>query len=295
MRYATREGTEPGGTELMVGSTSKSPNTGGPRPDLESIGFKRGFVALLDALGTKGVWEGGGAADYAERLQALVTDARSFDPSGDGMRSSVYAPGVRFDAEVRVSALSDTIFLGYSVSEPMPHAVVLFAVHLAFVFQKALERHILLRGAAAFGYMRARGGVFMGPAVDDAAGRYECGDWAGIMAAPTLVSALDGWREAIPRSAVTFTPYMVPIKDKRRRTRSRESGWAFTWPSPQHIDRARLESLFVTGSTDPALLDDIAHKRVHTLEFYDHWVTEFGRIIKEDDERHGRTTERHPW
>jgi hypothetical protein len=61
--------------------------------------FDEGFVVLLDALGTKGVWDRPEGVDYADRLNELIIRARGFDPMNRGLSGSFVTPDAHETAE----------------------------------------------------------------------------------------------------------------------------------------------------------------------------------------------------
>ena len=240
-----------------------------------------GFVALLDALGTKGVWSRPEGTNFPERLHALILDARSFDPTGRGLESSFIplgAPGEKIDATTHVAALSDTIVLTYAVSRTGPLALRLFSVCLVYLFRQALQRGILLRGAAAHGRFLASGEVFIGPAVDEAACWYDRADWAGVLATPSLATLLDDWGDPERASVPCFVPYPVPLKpivnQRDDCSSTNELGWALGWSSTS-MQRGELVSAFGSKVDSPS----VQRKLANTLAFHDYWIETLNRLL----------------
>jgi hypothetical protein len=151
---------------------------------------KFGFVALLDALGTRtSTLEN--AQQYLASLELLKDNVQS--------ATDVTLEGTSDDLKAGLSDLKprffgDSILLTYSILDEARFEEyfkrILFV--LSFFVLIALKNGILLRGALAIGRYLEESNVVLGPAVYDAAGWYEEPQLVSVMLTPKATHYVKG-------------------------------------------------------------------------------------------------------
>ncbi len=135
-----------------------------------TIQERKGFIAFVDALGTKGIWT---RKDPKTVIQDWVDLVTHFEEEARGSHVQAWA----FSDTIIATLESDDLD---SSKAPIPVIVEL----LAKLFTDALESGFLLRGAISRGLFYRERPMIIGPAVDDAAEWYEAAEWMGIMLTP---------------------------------------------------------------------------------------------------------------
>lgn len=167
-----------------------------------------GAVALIDALGFKGLWRTWGAARVIEKMNAMVSTAHE-NPwvVNAGNPNHVLK-------SIKLTFLSDTIAVAVSMKNRTPsddqHGVVILShflqtlQHVAFVKDPPL----LYRGCIAVGDHLFDGNFIVGPAVDEAAEGFEKADGAFVWMMPSALAAHGPENHSQPYAMA----YDVPMK-----------------------------------------------------------------------------------
>lgn len=215
-------------------------------------GERIGCVAILDSLGTKGVWS-------HRRLDRLVTD---WELILEHFRTNVLprrlmeADGVP-PLRIEVSGFSDTVIVTGSVADTKPrmtlggkrfgpfiwdyrknaqewkidpNVVAAFADYLMYPFIGAFLRGFPFRGVVSAGEFYRSKNLVIGPAIDEAVGWYERPEWIGVSLTPSALYALEKHSE-FPRAVRrVLVPYNVPIKPDKQTKAVHHATWALAWP-----------------------------------------------------------------
>jgi hypothetical protein len=248
-------------------------------------GLDHGAVALLDALGIKGIWRGADGRDDTSALRTL----RAMKETAEGMRrycTEALIPRVlasEFNSYGRVPlvhalAFSDTI----AVTATLPRLDVagderqrvdallvdLVSQCAAYVLRKApqQQRPLVYRGVVTCGDLLVEPPFFLGPAIDEAAELHEQADGAFVWLAE---SALDRVRHRRPYRPHVWEnmaiPYAVPAKSGTVIETIALSPHVDTG-DPAEIERIRDGMLRAMDRPDPR----VARKRENTLRFLEH-------------------------
>ncbi len=222
---------------------------------------RTGFVALLDALGTKGVWLGRALEEVVAERDAFLELAQTM--ARDQSLYLKVIPAAQGRAEPSIDShfdsFSDSFVLTLWSDEPARILVNQFANQLIEIYYMAIEKGMLLRGAIAYGPYCHGTKSLIGPAVDEADLWSHVGEWAGVICSPTAssqIAAIAGSDEV--GLDAEFTHWSVPTTAGKAL-----STWVLDWP--RHGQRPKIEGHFLR----PPVRPEVDVKRRNTLDFYD--------------------------
>ncbi len=251
-------------------------------------GLDHGAVAVLDALGIKGIWRG---PEGTHDTSALAT-LRAMKKTAGGMRRyctkaliprlrPAFAPYGR-DPNVRVLAFSDTIVVTATlprvdVSSDDRAQVDALLVDVvcqcaAYVLRMAPQaaRPLVYRGVVTSGDVLVAPPFFLGPAIDDAAELHEKADGAFVWLAPTALERAQHRCPYFPHVWESMAvAYAVPLKSADDAVETFKT--IALSPFVDTCDPAEVSSILAgvkraMHSADPR----VARKRENTLRFLDH-------------------------
>lgn len=218
--------------------------------------MNNGAVALIDALGFRGIW-GRHSPDGVLRslkemqqwMEQRVQDQFKTQPA----------------FQCKIAFLSDTIAASMSVDAPSEHQAALNVIYLADTISWILERTLrssiplAYRGAIAVGSYEVSPHFLIGQAVDDAASAYELANAAVIWLTPAARNHVAGWLSNQPRNT-HLVKFGVPLKGG-------DSFDTYTVsPLEQARDNADANNLSLTLlSTFVGSSIDVAMKRQNTI------------------------------
>jgi hypothetical protein len=135
------------------------------------IGTKTGAVAMLDALGYKGIWN---RCDWRQLIAALVAIKNDALEDGDSLAAGLKIP---FDLDVRF--FSDTIFIAASIPEPIidlasdesnlirsEFALEMVSSMCQLSVSRAMLVPLAYRGCITVGEFEIEENFVIGPAID---------------------------------------------------------------------------------------------------------------------------------
>jgi len=204
------------------------------RRDGTQLETRVGAVAMIDALGFRGIWSRYPDEDVVEKLRSLAEVAAS---EARALQEGARSHGGNLLEFVQPMALSDTVVLGVA-TKPLDavarglqaegwgeiikfddatlagEAVRLCAELLGALVRRALEEPVPLayRGAIAFGRFGMADRFIVGPAIDEAAEWMERPEGAIVMLAP---SAAQYPQAQVPSAASNLFHTEVPMSPKR--------------------------------------------------------------------------------
>lgn len=202
--------------------------------DPDSI-VSTGAVAVLDALGFKGIWKSWRPEDILRKLEDTVNRTDGFEAE-----QLLHGEVHRLKQVRRLRFLSDTIVIASSITanpeaEASPSMLAgydrdaLFDVCNAvaglqrWMLRSALGPPLAYRGAIAFGEFLIRGSFLIGPAVDEAAEAEKLAEGALVWFCPSALKRLtnslgfDLPGAARPgRDFPVKLPWAVPLKGGHR-------------------------------------------------------------------------------
>ena len=231
-------------------------------------------VAMIDALGVRGVWRGTDGRDdirVLDTLHAACAAAYGMQAYVTKSLAPVFASRFGVEPTVTVLSLSDTVVIA-ALGHPQPEdeeawgLVDLVCQCVTYVMRDAAQaaRPLTYRGVVNFGRMLVYNTFLLGPAVDDAAEAYESADGAFVWLMPAAdrleprTYSPDVW------STMAFK-YDVPLKGGHTIRTTALS------PYVDNIDpseRAKIRIGYETALS--SLRVDVTIKRQNTLRFLDH-------------------------
>lgn len=178
--------------------------------------MKRGAVAVLDALGFKGIWK---RYDPARVLASLKLSSVAAQGQTNFLNKMFAEEKMRVKADI--VAFSDTVFLIATADDeggPLEGVDDLMAVTAVCggaatlsLFAALMDPPILYRGAVTVGAFASIERTFLvGQAIDDAASLEKEPEGAIIMVDPSAIP-----RPPLPRASFVIKDYDVPIKGGR--------------------------------------------------------------------------------
>jgi hypothetical protein len=213
----------------------KSPNPA-PLDSLRRVSgdgrWRTGAVAVLDALGFKGIWENHDPGMVLAKLQRLATLRREWEqPRFDDVAPDEdYGAPIIVDRWIRL--FSDTLVIAVDhwlhpdptkgwAGVPTGHQSLLnyfSVVGVCFAVQDAIESAAIdgdppltYRGCIACGHFEVRNEFMVGPAIDAAAEAEHLADGAFVWLLPSAVDALLSLKPGVG-GEVTVADYDVPMK-----------------------------------------------------------------------------------
>jgi hypothetical protein len=163
-----------------------------------------GAVAIIDALGFKGIYQSYDVQDVVDTLRRSDEEFKQFPKIGEKLG----------DAPVNVACLSDTVVMvtEKSADEHLGNAVLRVAGYIAAYLHRSVADSkrvpLVYRGCIAAGTLAVSGQFFVGPAVDEAAEWHEQADASVVWLTPSAAKAA-----ALEERDSVLTPqWSVPLK-----------------------------------------------------------------------------------
>jgi hypothetical protein len=246
-------------------------------PDLAAPSHHRGIlvfvpigaIAMLDALGFKGIWRRATREAVIEKLQRLKEKA---DERVGRLKSE--SAVARLEINLDVAMLSDTIVIGVDcprvqeqpkLRDDSPYLLLFAAAAAAAIMEEAAASEPLLayRGVITWGAFHMTDRFLVGEPIDEAAQLEKEAEAAVVWLAPSALAALTENR--LGRDGLGFVPWAVPLKGGG----SFETAVVnpFHWlrgPENQEI-RGALEGRLLSVFSSARL--DVNVKRQHTQRF----------------------------
>jgi hypothetical protein len=179
--------------------------------DPENYSQSSGAVVVLDALGTKGIWNKMDPQTILDHWKEFISSL--FIELNMAKREHLVLTYNHF---------SDTIIMTITGDEDV-RILNFFSSILTAIVDYGITKNIYLRGAISFGtiykikqipgYLDSNNSeMIIGPAIDEAAQYHEKGNWIGVMATPSVNKILMD-KSNRHRFVGTFCKYMIPMKE----------------------------------------------------------------------------------
>jgi hypothetical protein len=228
---------------------------------------RSGFVALFDALGTRGAWKSRPMAEIITERDEFETLAQaSASAQGQQLYKEIIPNATGLPAPdfgFRLESFSDSFILTFWSTEPPRQMINHLANELIGMYDFGIVKRLLFRGAISYGAFCQGTRSLVGPAVDEAYAWSGLARWAGILCTPTarkvITDAAPGGKKDLQGE---FAWWPVPLAGG-----SAVDTWALWWPRTGK--RKSLVELFL----DPPVSTEVENKMANTLKFYD-WATE---------------------
>lgn len=230
--------------------------------------MKFGVIAILDALGVKGVWAREDPKTVVERWNFIIDGFKNFKQFNNEDKESA--------GMSKVVSFSDTVIITYVGNEEDELQLLSdMGLHLSLPFCEALLEGVFFRGVISKGKFIQTSKMIIGPAIDEAMGWFERHDWMGVSLAPSASFMLDEYVNE-GNKMKWFTRHDVPLKKNISPNNLVDKNtWVLKWPdtlkdtfvlqeSKQNPKSALLDA-FSRSPIDP----DAISKYKNTIEFYD--------------------------
>ena len=224
--------------------------------------MKNGIIAILDALGIKGMWAREDPETVVKKWDYIIDDFKEF--------KNLNNEDVKSTGKSKVVSFSDTVIITYVGDEDDELQLLNdMGLHLSLPFCNALLNGIFFRGIINKGKFKQTNRMIIGPAVDEAMAWYDRHDWIGIALAPSASFMLDAFENE--RGKIRwFTHYDVPFKNGIDK-----NTWVLAWPKflkdtyeLQQTKQNPKSALLNAFHKYPIGPDSIS-KYKNTVEFYD--------------------------
>lgn len=231
-----------------------------------------GVVALLDALGTKGIWSTRPPTQVFEQWKKILNliehSARTNVQSLESYNRWLLNPepdqlGCRHCDPI---AFSDSLFIPMAPWEQKHLSIIMGMMGrlLAELVWTGLVTGTFLRGSVSIGQFYQARTKIVGPAVDEVASWYDLADWIGVTVAPTMARALDYQENFGIDVSEFYTKYKVPYKDRSR------DHWVIDWPrfahkTTKHPELALLGAFREHGGV---VAPSVESKYTNTIAFF---------------------------
>jgi hypothetical protein len=186
---------------------------------------ERGTVAIIDALGFRGIWKGRGGQADKERAEKVIASlsARAVRFESEKQRTAATAAPADGSSAgpFAITFLSDTIVIGAAAppgkDDTFGGSLVRVTGAVAAILSAATETEVPMayRGCIAVGEFRIADRFIIGPAVDEAASLSEIADAAIVWVSPATQVAAKRIHEVGCMMPILIPDYRVPLRDGR--------------------------------------------------------------------------------
>lgn len=173
-----------------------------------------GIVCVLDALGTKGVWQIDEPEKYLEKIEKIYNDLDRLKDYGQQQNEDILLDYITF---------SDTIIVTLHYKDYESESIIPpFARMIDGLYSLCLAENLFMRGAISYGKFIKKGNSIIGPAIDDAAYWHDKAQFIGCILTPStsllIEYGLDYWLRN-PYSDYDYSQhtllYDIPLKEAK--------------------------------------------------------------------------------
>lgn len=142
--------------------------------------MKEGAVAMIDALGFRGIWDRWPPDQVLTNMHAMK------DSLEEGLKDIATQPDMQFEA----TFLSDTVVIGLALPPSLPNHDALSLIYVTDIVTRVLTRSarsstpLAYRGAVAYGEYEISSNFILGRAIDEAADNHESAQGAIVWLLP---------------------------------------------------------------------------------------------------------------
>lgn len=170
--------------------------------------MREGAVAVIDALGFRGIWRRYPPEAVIENMQSIKNQLeKDLREIGDQSK-------IQFDA----TFLSDTIIVGLSLSENDFREKALSIIYVTDILTRILawsarsSTPLSYRGAVSYGRYRIEPSFIVGEAIDEATSYHESAQGAVVWLLPNTKDIVADWLKDEPKNT-HLVKFNVPLKN----------------------------------------------------------------------------------
>jgi hypothetical protein len=234
--------------------------------------MKHGVVALLDAVGVKGIWARSNAEEVVHDWEHVADFFRTSIEVAIKDSANVIQPSA-----ISYPQFSDTMVFTLETDDPAS-SLPLMAEILLTPLLGALLLGIFLRGAISVGEFLRSETMIIGPAIDEAAEWYNLAEWMGVSFTPSASFSIGRLMEQniAMKHKVDWSRWFVKYDIPMKPGIDGKSGWALPWPRRAfEIQLSRERTLSPRGAllhafTRNAISPEVYPKYRNTLSFFDY-------------------------
>lgn len=232
---------------------------------MSNVHKKIGVVALLDALGTKGVWK-------RENPEAVVK-------TWDNLMNTYHDVSQKrtekeYGYKSNFFAFSDTIIIT-ATGNDITKTLISLGVDLGIIFTHSILNKFFIRGCISVGEFFHGQRIVIGPAIDEASQYYMMPNWVGISTSPSAYRIL--YKQS-PKQLLefgyghVFIPHEIPTKLGLEKSFAINLPWAYKTTANSFKKELRLDGPDTLNEIFESELDrtneiDVSFKIRNTLEF----------------------------
>ena len=170
--------------------------------------MREGAVAVIDALGFRGVWRRYAPETVIENMQKIKIQLEK-DLKNIGSQSKM-----KFDA----TFLSDTIIIGLSLPEDEDKGKALSIIYVTDILTRILawsarsSTPLSYRGVVSYGKYIIEPSFIVGEAIDEAANYHESAQGAVVWLLPSTKNRVEDWLKDQPKNT-HLVRFNIPLKN----------------------------------------------------------------------------------
>jgi len=177
---------------------------------------EEGLVALIDVLGTKGIWSRSNPGEVIRNFSFLINKINLIKSK---MEDELYGPFPNIRMNLSTYFFSDTIII-LLTSDNLENSIKPFGDLLSLTTATGFQNGIYMRGSVSLGKFyrdqENKNSIIIGPAVDEAADWYNMSELIGVYCSPSLKFSIDGIRAKNQDADLEiFYKYDMPIKNDK--------------------------------------------------------------------------------
>lgn len=232
-------------------------------PSKETIvrpGMRYGIVCMLDALGTKGVWNNQYNDEYIKNIKTIRETLRL---EIDKLKED---KNINEIADFNHYIFSDTIILAFQSKDQISNDIridILFnkmAILISRFYSTTTQLGVFYRGALSCGSFFFEDNVIFGPAIDEVAEYYEIGNLFTVVCTPTASFKLKFILKMLSLRKINADTYFLEHDVPLKNAESVLSKKLFVVDWPKYINQTPFKSSPNKNPSDDFDMTEVLNK-----------------------------------